>query len=259
MARVSEAFRPPIPRGWQLYAPRLFVQGLHVERHRSQGERFARGRAQELVLVAEPSNPYDKNAIRILGDFKGLLLSSRVELGYVPQDVAEALVITSLLTAVAPRLKYVSVGDNGCVEIEFDVVGPREHKKAFDAFFAKKLNEGTVSDEQKEFAWFFGIKLPKGATFEQANAEINLRRSSLEHETPAALQDWDAYWRICEELDDAENRKDLYFVKSISRKILRSTIDELKKEGGTIQGLADDPQIIVDRVIADHPNLERAD
>lgn len=259
MARVSEAFRPPIPTGWQVYAAHLFVQGLHVESHRSQGERFARGRAQELVLVAEPSNPHDKNAVRVLGNFKGLLLSSRAELGYVPRDVAEALVSMGLLPAVAPRLKYVSVGDDGRVDIEFDVVGPREQKKAFDAFFEKKLNDGAISDEQKEFAWFFGIKLPKQATFGQANAEINLRRSSLERETPTALQDWDAYWRICEELDDAENRKDLYSVKSISRKILRSTIDELKKEGRTIQELADDPQLIVDRVIADHPNLERAD
>lgn len=257
MARVSEAFRPPIPSGWQIYAARLFVQGLHVESRRSQGERFARGRAQELVLVAEPLNPNDNNAVRIVGNFRGLLLSSRAELGYVPREIAEALVSTGLLPAVAPRLKYVSVGDNGRVDIEFDVVGPREQKKAFDAFLEKKLDDGAVSDEQKEFAWFFGTKLPKGATFGQANADINLKRSSLQRENAMALHDWDAYWRICEELDDAENRRDLYFVKSISRKILRCTIDELKKEGRTIQELADDPQLIVDRVIADQPNLER--
>jgi hypothetical protein len=259
MARLSKAFGPPIPTGWQIYAARLFVRGLHVESHRSQGEHFARGRAQELVLVAEPSNPHDKNAVRVIGNFKGLLFSSRAELGYVPRDVAEALVSTGLLPAVGPRLKYLSVGDNGRVDIEFEVIGPREQKKAFDAFFEKKVNDGAVSDEQKEFAWFFGMKLPKGATFGQAKAEIDLRRSSVERETPAALQDWDAYWRICEELDDAENRTDFYSVKSISRKILRSTIDDLKKEGRTIDELADDPQLIVDRVIADHPNLERAD
>lgn len=259
MARVSEAFRPAIPNGCQIYAAGLFVQGLHVEAHRSQGESFARGRAQELVLVAEPSNPHDKNAVRVLGNFKGLLLSSRAELGYVPKDIAEALVATALLPSVSPRLKYVSVGDDGRVDIEFDIVGPKEQKKVFDAYFEKKLTDGPPTAEQKELAWFFNIKLPKGVTFGQAQSEIDLRRSSLEHEAPAALLEWEAYWRICEELDDAENRRDLYSVKSISRKVLRSTIDALKKEGKAMHELADDPQLVVDRVIADHPNLERED
>lgn len=259
MVRVSETFRPTIPSGCQIFAARLFVQGLHFEAHRSEGERFARGRAQALALVAEPSNPHDKNAVQVIGNFRGLILSSRADLGYVPKDIAEALVTTGLLPSVSPRLKYVSLGDNGRVDIEFDIVGPKEQKKVFDAFFEKRLSDGPASGEQKELAWFFKIKLPKGATFGQAKAEIDLRMSSLERETPAALLEWEAYWRICEELDDAENRRDLYFVKSISRTVLRSTIDALKQEGKTIHELADDPQAIVDRVIADHPNLERED
>jgi HIRAN domain len=259
MARASETFRPAIPSGCQIYAARLFVQGLHIDAHRSQGERFARGRAQEITLLAEPSNPHDKNAVRVIGTFKGLLLASRAELGYVPKDIAEALVTTALLPSVSPRLKYVSVGDDGRVDIEFDIVGPKEQKKVFDAFFEKKLNDGPATGEQKEFAWFFNIKLPKGATFGQAKSELDLRMSSLQQETPAALLEWEAYWRICEELDDADNRRDLYSVKSISRKILRTTIDTLKKEGKTIPELADDPQVIVDRVITDHPSLERED
>jgi hypothetical protein len=234
------------------------VQGLHVEALRSQGERFARGRAQELVLVAEPSNPHDKNAVRVIGNYKGLLFSSRAELGYVPKDIAEALVITGLLPYVSPRLKYVSVSDDGRVDIEFEMVGPKDKKEAFDAFLERKLSDGPASGEQKEFARFFNIRLPQGSTFGQAKSVIDVRRSLLERETPAALLEWEAYWSICEELDDAENRRD-YSVKSISRKILRSTIDALKKEGKTIHELADDPQLIVDRVIADHPNLERED
>lgn len=259
MARVSEAFRPAIPNGCQIYAARLFVQGLHVEAHRNQGERFARGRAQELVLSAEPSNPHDRNAVRVIGNFKGLLFSSRAELGYVPKDIAEALVTNALLLSVSPRLKFVSVGDDGRVDIEFDIVGPKEQKKTFDAFFEKKLSDGPASGEQKELAWFFSIKLSKGATFGQTKSEIDLRRSSLEREAPASFLEWEAYWRICQELDDAENRRNLYSVKAISRKILRSTIDALKKEGKTIRELADNPQLIVDKVIVDHPSLERED
>jgi len=259
MARVSEAFRPAIPSGYQIYATSLFIQGLHDETRRRQGERFARGKAQELVLVADPANSHDKNAVCVIGNFRGLLLTSRVELGYVPKDIAAALVSTALLPSILPRLKYVSVGDDDRVDIEFDIVGSKEHKKVFDAFFEKKLSDGPASGEQKELAWFLNIKLPKVATFGRATSEINLRWSLLEREAPNMLLEWEAYWRICEELDDADNRKDLYSIKSISRKILRSTIDVLKKEGKTIRELAENPQFIVDRLIADHPNLERED
>lgn len=259
MGRVSEAFSPPIPAGWQIYAPRLFVQGLHVEKHRERGEEFARGRAQELFLLAEPTNPHDKNAVKIIGNYKGLFLTSRAELGYVPRDVAEALVKTGLLAVTTARLKYVSVTEDGRTEIEFEVIGPKEHKKAFDGFFEVKLNNGAISDEQKQFAWFFELKLPKGATFGLVQAEIDARTSALLRESPEALKDWEAYWSICEELDDADNRRDLYCVKAISRKILRSALDDLKKEGTTLQQLADDPQLVVDRILATHPNLERAD
>jgi HIRAN domain len=259
MARVSQSFSPPIPTGCQIYAPRLFVQGLHVETHRKPAEQFARGRAQEVVLVAEPANPHDKNAVRVVGNYKGMLLSSRADLGYVPREIAEALVHTGLITVATARLKYVSVAESGRVDIEFEIIGPREHKKSFDAFFAKKLHDGPVSDEQKEFAWFFGLKLPKGATFGQAQTDIDARTTSLSQESPESLKDWEAYWSICEELDDADNRRDVYSVKTISRKILRSAIDELRKNGKTLGQLADDPQLVVDRILADHPQLERAE
>lgn len=259
MGRISEAFRPPIPEGWQIYVPRLFVQGMHVETHRKQVEAFAHGRAQELSLLAEPTNPHDKNAIKIIGNYKGLFFVSRAELGYVPRDIAEALVKTSLLAVTSARLKYVSVNEGGHAEIEFEIIGPKEHKKAFDAFFETKLRDGPVSDEQKEFAWFFGLKLPKGATFGQAKAELDARTSLLTRDSPEALEDWKAYWSICEELDDADNRRDLYFVKAISRKLLRSALDDLKNEGTTLKQLADDTQLVVDRILVAHPSLERSD
>jgi hypothetical protein len=253
MGRVTQAFKPPILTGWQIFAPRQFVQGLHVEENRAQAALFARGNEQGLALVAEPTNTYDPNAILVVGRYRGWFMSGLAKLGYVPRDIAEALVTTGLLPKVMARLKFVTVGETGG-DVEFEIVGPKEHKRAFDSFFEQKLNSGPPSDDQKEFAWFFGPKLPRGVTFGQAQTKIDARKS----QSPAErLKEWNAYWSICEELDDEDNRES-YFIKAISRKILRAATDDLKKEAKPLEELAADPQEVVDRILKTHPNLERA-
>ncbi len=149
-----------------------------------------------MARVGEAFRPAIPNGCQIYAArLLGLLLSSRAELGYVPKDIAEALVTNALLPSVSPRLKFVSGGDDGRVDIEFDIVGPKEQKKTFDAFFEKKLSDRPASGEQRELAWFFSIKLSKRATLGQAKSEIDLRRSSVEREAPASFLEWEALWQ----------------------------------------------------------------
>ena len=87
-------------------------------------EAFAYGRAQQLFLLAEPTNPQTKNAVRVIGNYKGLFFASRAELGYVPTDVAEALTETGhrvqrwlspvLRHHVHPKRCLRGIADFGC-------------------------------------------------------------------------------------------------------------------------------------------------
>lgn len=256
MSRVSESFDEPIPTGCQIYESRLFVQGFHIEPYRTNGARFARGRKQRLELQGEPSNPKDPNAIVITGIFKGFLLSSKAQLGYVPREVAEGLVQAGLLQMVSARLKYVSLSPKGRIVVEFDIVGPKANRSEYLGYFETKQAEGPPSDEQKEFAWFLGSKLSKGTTYKEAEAQLRTAREQLYAQDSAKAQEWEAYWRICEELDDAENRKDFYGIKSIRRSILREAVSDLRQSGVAIADLAANPQMVVDKILEQRPELE---
>jgi hypothetical protein len=46
----------------------------------------------DVFFVAEPSNPHDKNAVRVEIEKKGLFRKKRVMIGYLPRDVAASVV-----------------------------------------------------------------------------------------------------------------------------------------------------------------------
>ena len=259
---ISKPFGPPIHKDWRIFEARLFVQGLHVQHLRDHGHEFAKGWAQRLELVPEPANPYDAHAIQVTGIYRhkieGGTKTSRLEIGYVPRHVSEALVKTGLVSVVKPRLKYIGVSPKGYVDIEFEVLGPKEHKKKYLEFFDTKRNNGPASDEQREFAWFFGLTLPLEITFAEAQPIINARISLLSKESPSRLLDWESYWSVCKDMSDEYICQNSFWVrlKPVDRQIFRETIESLLNDGKSLPEIAKGYYTtFIDLLLANHPQL----
>jgi hypothetical protein len=123
---------PEIPDGFQIFEERLEVAGVKYQLDEARA--FAAGRDLTLEFEREPENPLDKNAIKIIGRRKTVFGSKHHFIGYVPSDVAAAIVEGHFYDRVAPRLLKTYIGDSGYVEILFQVLGPKgqrlKYKKA---------------------------------------------------------------------------------------------------------------------------------
>ncbi len=252
------AFKEPIQKGWRIYAGGLEVRGVHVEPHRSAVTRFADGSEQRLSLETDRGNPHDPNAIKIIGHFKKWATTSAIMLGYVPREIAEALAATGLLRDVTPRLTFLRVREGRTPTVQFDILIPKDKRQALDEFHEEKLMNGPMTVEQKDYASFFGLKLPRKATFGEAREVIDAHKTTSRAEAPERFAEWEAYWRICEAFDDPSERCD-YSIKAVSRKLLNEAIDSLKKEGITLAELADEVEFVAEWLIETHPELERDD
>jgi hypothetical protein len=87
--RIKGEHLGPIPEGHQIYADRLEVMG--VVKRKADATRFVRGRDQRLEIEQDPDNPVDRNALNVIGCWKGWFLEHRGHLGYVPRDVAKVV------------------------------------------------------------------------------------------------------------------------------------------------------------------------
>src|SRR5688572_16398526 len=81
---VRDYHLKPLPDGVGIYAERLAVAGIH--RRRAAAARFIRGSDLDLDLEPEPSNPHDRNALRVVGLWRGWFRQKRTFLGYVPRE-----------------------------------------------------------------------------------------------------------------------------------------------------------------------------
>lgn len=124
-------FYPFIPDGFRTYA-HLTVAGIQ---HRKEAAfKFANGSMQSLELEQEPTNKNDKNdknAIKVIGIFKGLLFLKREFMGYVPKDCAKQIIESRILAYIKPCLTRIYAKDREFIEIQFNIIGPEEHKKTF--------------------------------------------------------------------------------------------------------------------------------
>jgi len=109
---------------------------------------------------------------------------------------------------------------------------------------------------QKEFFRFFGLKIPKGLTHEMASSEIKNYRKTFNVENEEKLDEWDNYESIYTEINDPGFRED-YNLKNISMSIYRSAINDLKKEGKSLEELYDDQDIVIDKIIEIKPEIEK--
>ena len=239
-------FLPPIPRGFQIFAPCLSVAGIQYRL--DDALLFADESDQALALEPEPSNPNDPNALRVIGAARGM----RCFIGYVPKEVAEQIVGSGLTNTVQVRLERIWRSGNGYVDVTFQIIGPKDKKAQYDEFLKSK----PAAVSQKEFLKFFGLPVTKGLTSEQADAVIIEHRNKLEAENKSQLDEWDAYEKICQEFDDADFRSD-YFLKKVSRTLLKQALDDLTGNGATMRSLENDIDKVVEKVIALRPDIEK--
>jgi len=109
---------------------------------------------------------------------------------------------------------------------------------------------------QKEFFKFFGIKLAKGTTQNQAEKIIRKNESEMADEDNPRLEEWEAYEQIIDEFSDSDFRED-YEIKKPSFTLIRKAMEELQKDGKTYQDISEDLDILVEKLIELKPELQR--
>ena len=246
LSKKAQSFLPSIPKDYQIFTSNILVAGITFRN--SDALRFINGSEQTLELERELNNPHDKNAIKVIG----ITPSSRYFVGYVPQEVSEQIIETGLLDKIKLRLARTYQGDNGYIEIQFQIIGLKELKKQYDAF----LENQPADVSQKEFYKFFDLPIPKGLTTAQAAKTIVELRKKLKAEDASKLEQYDAYTSILEEFDDNDFREG-YEVKKPGKAVLNDALNQLTQEGKDYAYLSDNIQEVVDRVIKLKPELER--
>lgn len=116
--------------------------------------------------------------------------------------------------------------------------------------------ERPPSQEQKEFFKFFGVKPEKGMTAPQAEELIRQHEAKLSENDDPKLEEWEACVEIMDELSDPEVRSD-YDLKNPSRSLIQAALEELKNSGKTYREVADDIDLLIDKLVEMKPDLQR--
>ncbi len=118
-----------IPDGFQIFEERLEVAGVGFQKEDAAA--FATEKDGWLELERDTGNRHDPNAIKVFGCNKGFFGTKRRFIGYVPKEVSRAIAEGGYLGQIRPRLLKTYVGDQGFVEILFQVLGPKGKKYEF--------------------------------------------------------------------------------------------------------------------------------
>lgn len=230
-----KSFLPPIPSGYQIFANNIPVAGI---RHR-KGEalQFAKSANQELALERDPSNQFDKNAIKLLG----LSDKNQYFIGYLPKELSAQIIGSEMFDGVRARLERIYIGNNDFLDIQYQIIGPKVSKKKFDDF----LRNQPADSSQKNYFNFFGMPTPKGLTAGQAAQAISDHRKTSTFEEQ---EEWECYTNILREFDDKDFRE-CYDLGRVSKSVLREVIDQLKVQGKTCKYLSDNIDEVVEKII----------
>jgi hypothetical protein len=122
----SEWRLPPIPKGFQIFESRIQVAGIL---HRIEDcLAFVRHPGEHsLKFELEPTNAFDKNAIKIIGTAG----AERFHLGYVPAAIAFQLSNKGLQHQVQARLERGFASKDGYVDVIFQIIGPNSAKPSY--------------------------------------------------------------------------------------------------------------------------------
>ena len=245
---IKRKTSPPIPDGYEVYS---WNSVAGIQHKKEVALKFARHRNQSLELEREPDNKQDSNAIKVIGCSKKLLFADRDTIGYVPRELASCIVEGGFWGSVEPRLLRIYVGEDEHIEVEFQLLGPKEKKKAFNDFFKdvadRKLEGRPATVWQKEFYRTFDLKVPKGLTYLAARQFIDEKSDEIGKEDQSALRAWECYGDIVRELLHPATRE-TYGIKSLSIARLRSAVIALLHEGYTMESMYRDISIVVDEL-----------
>ncbi|WP_421928632.1 HIRAN domain-containing protein [Neoaquamicrobium sediminum] len=134
----------PLPQGFRIYFDRVPIMGVAMRK--ADAIAFCKAQGGELVVKHEPGNPHDKNALKLIGSWKGWFRKKSAHLGYVPADIAAKLADAGLVHVVRPRLMKTYLGTNDFVEIEFQIIGPSEH---YDQLRPRKASPAEMPTPQE--------------------------------------------------------------------------------------------------------------
>ncbi|MCU0974419.1 MAG: hypothetical protein MUF80_10785 [Burkholderiales bacterium] len=104
-----------------------------------------------------------------------------------------------------------------------------------------------VTAEQKEFAEWFGMELPKGTTAIGAAQLIAEREENMTEADQKRYRDWRDYQGIVLELNDQDERE-TYEIRKPSRAAIRKALDALLAEGHTYEEISMDLELIAARL-----------
>ena len=103
---------------------------------------------------------------------------------------------------------------------------------------------------------FFGIKPEKGMTNSEASIRISKYESVLTEENDPKLDEWEAFEEIIDEISDSDFRED-YEIKKPTISLIRNALVALQKESKSYRNVADDIDLVVNKMVELKPELRR--
>ena len=125
--KSREWILPEYPEDHQVYVTQFEVAGVLYRKE--SVERLLKFKAPYLRLMAEPKNPHDRNAIKVIGCAKGWFRTKTFHLGYIPADLAAKIVKKRILPLLFPRLRMIEVGN--FFRVVMELTGPKGGKNDF--------------------------------------------------------------------------------------------------------------------------------
>ncbi len=242
---IGKNFLPSMPNGYQIFTDNYPIAGMLYRK--DEAIKFSKSSDQELKLQREPSNVYDANAIKLIG----VSASGDYLIGYLPKELSEQIIETGLFECVKVRLKRIYIGNYDFLDIQYQIIGPKEEKKKFDEFLSNK----PAQSEQKDYLAYFELPIPKSLTLGQAEQAIF---EHMKNSNSFEQQEWDSYSSILEEFND-EDFRESYDLKKVSKTILLKAMKQLMVEDKekNYQYLNMNIDEVVDRIIEINPDLEK--
>lgn len=253
---IELKFHPPMPDGLVLYSW-ISVAGINHEKRAAL--RFAKNRNHRLVLELDRRDKKDSNALEVVGCSNGLIRRYRDVIGYIPKEVAICIVEGGYWGSIEPRLRRIYVGDDDYIDVELQLCGPKKENKRFhrlrEQLEDRKFEGRPATQLQKEFYLTFDFDVPKGLTYLAAKQFVKEKSAEIGKEDEDALQVWKFFRDILKELSDPETCE-AYGIKAVRISRSRSAVVTLIDEGQSLEDISSDIQIVVDKLIDLHPDLE---
>jgi hypothetical protein len=245
---VSKRFSRNIPTGYQIYMSNVSLAGFNF--YKSDAVNFIKGKDHSIELERDPTNKYDANAIKVIGVSSG----RKYHIGFIPADIAKMLVTRGFDKNILARLTNLYLTNTDYLNIEYDLLIPRELIKISDAFDL----EEPMSQDQKDFLEYFDQPIPSGMKVGQADAMIKEFTEKKNREKPGNIDDYYAYKRIIYDLNDEDELYN-YNLKKPPKIVIEQALSQLKAGGISYVQILDDMDLLANEILKIRPELETND